>query len=60
VWAPPPTFWARLPGRDGRRLRERYSPDLANAKVEHFTASGLAFTACAQTHGLPVIASPRL
>jgi hypothetical protein len=43
AWAPPQSLLAHAPGRLGRRLIERYSPDLADATVEHFTGSAIGF-----------------
>jgi glycosyltransferase involved in cell wall biosynthesis len=45
AWASPGSPWSRLPGETGRRLSERYSPDLATASVVDFTASLLVHEA---------------
>lgn len=42
AWAPPGSAWSMLPGQTGRRLSERYSPDLASATVRSFTGSLVA------------------
>lgn len=39
VWAPPGSWWTALPSRAGRRLRERFHHDLADAHVECFPAA---------------------
>lgn len=39
AWAPPGSGWTRLPGDLGRRLGERYLPELADAAVRDFTGS---------------------
>jgi hypothetical protein len=43
AWAPPQSLAARLPGRFGRRLAERYAADLADASVVRFTGGLLVF-----------------
>lgn len=43
AWAPPGSLWARLPGRVGRPLRERYHGDLADAKVRACNTALLRF-----------------
>ena len=48
AWAPPQSLLAHAPGRLGRRLIERYSPDLADATVEHFTGSAIGFDLAAR------------
>jgi glycosyltransferase involved in cell wall biosynthesis len=37
IWVPPGTIFSCLPGRVGKRLRERYHPDLGKARVTNFT-----------------------
>jgi glycosyltransferase involved in cell wall biosynthesis len=39
AWASPGSPWSQLPGDTGKRLSERYTPDLATASVVDFTAS---------------------
>lgn len=43
AWAPPGGVAARAPGPLGRKFADRFSPDLAEAPVEHFTAASIAF-----------------
>ena len=45
AWASPGGPWPLIPGATGRRLRERYSTDLASADVRDFTASLVAHEA---------------
>ena len=43
AWAPPAGLAARAPGALGRRFADRFVEDLADAPVEDFTASAIAF-----------------
>lgn len=43
VWAPAGSLAARAPGALGRRFADRFAEDLADARVEDFTASAVAF-----------------
>lgn len=52
AWVPPGSPWSYLPGDAGRRLAERYSADLASARVEDFTASLVANEAKWRLQGL--------
>jgi glycosyltransferase involved in cell wall biosynthesis len=45
AWASPGSPWPLVPGATGRRLRERYSTDLASADVRDFTTSLVAHEA---------------
>ncbi len=38
AWVAPGRGWSRVPGPWARRLTERFHPDLADARVRHFTA----------------------
>lgn len=42
AWAAPGSAWTAIPGEAGRRLAERYSPDLADGDVRDCTASLVA------------------
>src|SRR6185312_14541144 len=37
VWTPPGSAFSYVPGGVGKRLRERYHPDLREARVTRFT-----------------------
>lgn len=52
AWAPPGSPWALLPGANGARLSERYSPGLADADVQDFTASLVAHEASWRLQGV--------
>ena len=52
AWAPPGSQWSMLPGETGRRLSERYSPDLAAATVRSFTGSLIAHEGWWRMRGL--------
>jgi len=52
AWATPGSPWTVLPGAGGARLRERYSPDLADADVRDFTASLVAHEASWRLRGI--------
>jgi glycosyltransferase involved in cell wall biosynthesis len=52
AWASPGSVWPLFPGATGRRLRERYSTDLASAEVRDFTASLVAHEAWWRVQGL--------
>ena len=43
TWVLPGGLAARAPGPLGRRFADRFAPDLADARVEHFTGSAVAF-----------------
>ena len=43
AWARPGGLSIRAPGALGRRFADRFAPDLADARVEHFTGSSVAF-----------------
>lgn len=51
AWASPGSPWPLVPGATGRRLRERYSTDLASADVRDFTASLVAHEALWRAQG---------
>ena len=51
AWARPGSAWPLVPGATGRRLRERYSTDLASADVRDFTASLVAHEALWRVQG---------
>jgi glycosyltransferase involved in cell wall biosynthesis len=60
AWASPGSPWPLFPGATGRRLRERYSTDLASADVRAFTASLVAHEAWWRVQGLrgwPLVAA---
>lgn len=42
AWVRPGSLWSRIPGELPRRLAERCHPELADAEVQHFTASLMA------------------
>lgn len=57
LWAPPGSpQWLLAGGRAGRRLRDRYNPDLACGKVTAFTGRTLAWELAASLRGLSVVA----
>lgn len=43
AWVPPGALISRAPGPLGRRFKGRFTPDLPEARVEHFTAAAIAF-----------------
>lgn len=53
AYVPPGHPWAMMPGTQGRRLRERYHPDLDGQQVLSFTASLLSFEAMSRLQRLP-------
>jgi glycosyltransferase involved in cell wall biosynthesis len=60
AWASPGSPWPLVPGATGRRLRERYSTDLASADVRDFTASLVAHEALWRVQALrgwPLVAA---
>jgi glycosyltransferase involved in cell wall biosynthesis len=52
AWAGPGSPWSLIPGVSGRRLRERYSADLASTPVRAFTSSLLAHEGAWRLQGL--------
>lgn len=52
AWAGPGGVWSSIPGESGRRLGERYSADLASARIRAFTASLVAHELTWRIRGL--------
>jgi hypothetical protein len=53
LWAPPGSpLWAMAGGRAGRRMRDRYHPDLPAGKVTAFSWRTVAWEAAASLRGL--------
>ena len=57
LWVPPGSpQWLLAGGRTGRRMRDRYHPDLAPEKVTAFTGRALAWELAARLRGMSMTA----